>query len=122
MIISYLKVNGKTSDIELARREDNNYSQLEKDSIQPFEEAIESIPTGYAQMKETNRVLWSNGDYYEVDMITDKYNPQKKYDKANTKSFTLKLNKKYDEDIIKKLDLEKNIQAYIKELIRKDIQ
>lgn len=46
---------------------------------------------------------------------------QAKYDKDNTVQFKLKLNKKTDADIIKRLSAADNIQGYIKELIRLDI-
>ena len=46
---------------------------------------------------------------------------QWKYDKANTKSYRLKLNKKTDADIIAWLEQVPNKQGYIKELIRKDM-
>lgn len=44
-----------------------------------------------------------------------------KYDKANTKNFTLKLNLKYDKDILSWLKTLDNKQGKIKELIRKEI-
>lgn len=44
-----------------------------------------------------------------------------KYDKDNTKRISLKLNLNTDADILKKLDSEKNVQGYIKKLIRSDI-
>lgn len=44
-----------------------------------------------------------------------------KYDKDNTKRLSLKLNLNTDADILKKLDSEKNVQGYIKKLIRNDI-
>lgn len=47
---------------------------------------------------------------------------QKKYDKANTKTYLLKLNKKTDADIINKLETVENRQGYIKELIRDDLK
>lgn len=46
----------------------------------------------------------------------------KKYDKAHTKGYYLKLNIETDADIIKKLESEKPMQTYIKKLIRKDIK
>ena len=46
---------------------------------------------------------------------------QAKYDKDNTVQVKLKLNKKTDDDIIKRLSAADNIQGYIKELIRIDI-
>ena len=45
----------------------------------------------------------------------------KKYDAANTKQIHLKLNIKTDADIIKCLDGMKNVQGYIKSLIREDM-
>ena len=50
-----------------------------------------------------------------------KYESQDKYDKANTVQYKLKLNKKWDRDIIAKLEGVGNKQGYIKELIRADI-
>lgn len=50
---------------------------------------------------------------------------QKKYDEANKKEFRnihLKLSRTYDSDIVQKLDSIDNIQGYIKDLIRKDIE
>lgn len=44
-----------------------------------------------------------------------------KYDKKNTKTFALKLNKKFDADIISRLNRVGNVQGYIKRLVRKDI-
>ena len=44
-----------------------------------------------------------------------------KYDKENTKSVYLKLNKNTDSDILEKLEQVQNKQGYIKNLIRKDI-
>ena len=46
---------------------------------------------------------------------------QAKYDKDNTVQVKLKLNKKTDDDIIKRLSAADNVQGYIKELIRLDI-
>lgn len=46
---------------------------------------------------------------------------QAKYDKDNTVQVKLKLNKKTDDDIIKRLAAADNMQGYIKELIRADI-
>lgn len=45
----------------------------------------------------------------------------KKYQKANTKMFTLRLNLNTDMDIIEKLEQDSNKQGYIKQLIRTDI-
>ena len=44
-----------------------------------------------------------------------------KYDAKNTKVYAVKLNYKTDEDIIRKLDEQDNVQGYIKKVIRKDI-
>lgn len=44
-----------------------------------------------------------------------------KYDKHNTKRISLKLNLSTDSDILSKLESEKNVQGYIKNLIRSDI-
>lgn len=46
----------------------------------------------------------------------------KKYDQENTQVITLKLNRKTDADIIKKLEGKANRQGYIKELIRADLK
>ena len=45
-----------------------------------------------------------------------------KYDKAHTKQFHLKLNKRTDKDVIERLVGMGNIQGYIKGLIRADIE
>lgn len=46
----------------------------------------------------------------------------RKYDAANTKQVHLKLNRKTDAEIIEHLDKQKNVQGYIKELIRQDMR
>lgn len=46
----------------------------------------------------------------------------KKYQDENVKPVLLKLNKKTDADIIKKLSSVKSKQGYIKSLIRKDME
>ena len=45
----------------------------------------------------------------------------KRYDAVSTKQIHLKLNIKTDADILEKLDSIKNVQGYIKDLIRKDL-
>lgn len=45
-----------------------------------------------------------------------------KYDKANTKQFHLKLNKRTDKDVIERLLGTGNVQGYIKGLIREDLE
>lgn len=46
----------------------------------------------------------------------------RKYDQTHTTGLYLKLNLKTDEDIIIHLDTKTNVQGYIKDLIRKDIE
>lgn len=45
-----------------------------------------------------------------------------KYDKANTRTFVLKLNRITDKELIEKLEKVGNVQGYIKQLIRNDIE
>ena len=45
-----------------------------------------------------------------------------KYDAENTKSFLLKLNRKTDADIIAFLEQQPNKLAYLKKIIRDDMQ
>ena len=45
-----------------------------------------------------------------------------KYDATNTKSHLLKLNRKTDADIIAHLDQQSNKLAYLKKLIRDDME
>lgn len=47
---------------------------------------------------------------------------QDKYEKSTIKRVTVKLNNKYDESIIKHLDGKENVTAYIKQLIRADME
>lgn len=56
-----------------------------------------------------------------VDIIKQMTTPQERYDKKNTVQFKMKLNRKTDADILKKLSEVKNKQGYVKALIRKDI-
>lgn len=44
-----------------------------------------------------------------------------KYNKTNVKQIKLNLNRKTDADIITALEAAPNVQGYIKELIRKDL-
>lgn len=44
------------------------------------------------------------------------------YDRENTRRINLKLNLKTDADIIQKLESVENIQGYLKQLIREDIE
>lgn len=45
-----------------------------------------------------------------------------KYDKNNSKTITIKLNKNTDKDILEHLEKVENNQGYIKRLIREDIE
>lgn len=45
-----------------------------------------------------------------------------KYEKANIKRVVVKLNIKYDESIINHLNGKENVTAYIKQLIRSDME
>lgn len=47
---------------------------------------------------------------------------QKKYDQQNTRMVSVKLNKKTDADILKRIEKIGNKQKYIKALIRKEIK
>ena len=56
-------------------------------------------------------------------MVTDaQKRATAKYDKSHTKGVYIKLNKTTDADILKRLQEVGNVQGYIKELIRKDIE
>lgn len=56
-----------------------------------------------------------------MSIAEKKITPQQRYDSKNTVRYYLKLNKKTDSSIIKKLDTVENKQGYIKSLIIKDI-
>ena len=45
-----------------------------------------------------------------------------KYDKKNTKSISLKLNKNTDADILEKFEECDNVSQYLKQLVRRDIK
>lgn len=47
---------------------------------------------------------------------------QAKYDAENTRQIHLKLNRRTDDDVLKKLDSVLNKQGYIKKLIRADLK
>jgi hypothetical protein len=56
-------------------------------------------------------------------MVTDaQKRAAAKYDKSHTKGVYIKLNKTTDADILERLQEAGNVQGYIKELIRKDIE
>ena len=46
----------------------------------------------------------------------------RKYEKSNIKRVTVKLNNKYDESIINHLESKENVTAYIKQLIKADME
>lgn len=55
--------------------------------------------------------------------ITDaKRKTNAKFDRENTKSVTMKLNKRTDADILEYLQKQPNIQGYLKSLIREDMK
>jgi hypothetical protein len=54
-------------------------------------------------------------------MTFNKTEYDKTYDEQNTVQFKMKLNRKTDKDILKKLETVKSKQGYIKSLIRADI-
>ena len=51
-----------------------------------------------------------------------KYEAVNKYNKANTKTYCIRLNKNTDSDIIERLSGIKSINGYIKALIRYDMK
>ena len=55
-------------------------------------------------------------------MTERKETPQERYHKAHTQSFTIRLMKNTEQDIIKKLESVPNKSGYIKSLIRADIE
>lgn len=62
-----------------------------------------------------------------IVMYTEKYadpqfRKQARYDKKNTKSFSLKLNKNTDADILEKFEKCDNVSQYLKQLVRQDIK
>ena len=62
-----------------------------------------------------------------IIMYTEKYadpqfRKQARYDKKNTKSFSLKLNKGTDADILEKFKECDNVSQYLKQLVRQDIK
>lgn len=69
-------------------------------------------------------IEFSDPEYDDTELELTKnqhisiYSAQQKYDKANTKKITLKLNKSTDADILAWLDSTQNMQGSIKEAIR----
>ena len=58
----------------------------------------------------------------EDTMTEAQKNASKKYDKENTRTFTIKLNYNTDADLIAFLEMLSNVQGYIKELISRDLR
>lgn len=50
------------------------------------------------------------------------YEPIERWQKENLRRVVVKLHKTHDVDIIERIDAEQNIQGYIKQLIREDIE
>ena len=57
-----------------------------------------------------------------MERKTDRREYLAEYDKQNTRQIKLKLNTRTDADVLEQLDRQKNIQGYIKQLIRNDIK
>ena len=56
-----------------------------------------------------------------LSIADKKITPQQRYDKVNAKVYTIKVIRTTENDIIQKLDSQKNKAGYIKTLIREDI-
>lgn len=54
--------------------------------------------------------------------IRKQYEYTDKYQKANIRRITVKLNRKTDQKLIEKIDSVDNVQGYIKSLIEADIE
>ena len=48
--------------------------------------------------------------------------PQRRYELANLKTYTFRLNIKHDADVIAEIEKQDNKQGYVKALIRADIK
>lgn len=55
-------------------------------------------------------------------MNADKYGPQKKYINKSIRLFRLNLNRNTDTDLIAYLESKDNVQGYLKELIKNDME
>ena len=55
-------------------------------------------------------------------MTQNKYAPQERYNKKTRRRYVINLNKNTDQDIIDYLDQLDNVQGYIKDLIRTDME
>lgn len=66
---------------------------------------------------------WFLGRMEVTRMATEsQLKAQAKYDAENTRQIHLKLNRRTDDDVLKKLDSVLNKQGYIKNLIRVDLK
>lgn len=65
---------------------------------------------------EDDSFTWADSVFSEL-----KYSSQRRYDKANTTTISIKLNKKTDKDILNWLNKYPNKQGIIKQLIRDKI-
>ena len=55
-------------------------------------------------------------------MATSRADYQTKYEKENVRRFNFKLSRIYDADLVTWIESQPNFQAYLKELIRKDME
>lgn len=54
--------------------------------------------------------------------MSGKYDPQRKYQAANIRRISFDFSRKYDADVLAKLDSVDNRTGYVKQLIRDDIE
>ena len=54
--------------------------------------------------------------------LLDNLSPQRRYELANLKTYTFRLNIKHDADVIAEIENQDNKQGYVKALIRADIK
>lgn len=88
----------------------------------------EDVQERVSLARENNGLFYA-GEFFQelIDSMAPKKTSEAqraasyKYDKNNTKRISLKLNLSTDSDILSKLESEKNVQGYIKKLIRSDI-
>ena len=76
----------------------------------------------YRVVVEQPDIMDNTTEEFDEYIAIRKETPQAKYDKANTRSITMKLNMGTDADILKRLEEVGNVQGYIKSLIRADIK
>lgn len=55
-------------------------------------------------------------------MAEKKYAPQEKYIKERIRRFVLNVNRNTEEDLLKHLEAQENVQKYLRELIRADMK